>query len=341
MASVAEQVQQLKREMAEKRRERAESLQRIRSDVQAIGGTVGTMLNQFSEARTQDAQTSRQKRREHMNAVRAEAQSITGGVADLLEQFHSERAAATQAESDARRASVDEVRVRVRALLSEARDARSEARTQDKAQRQAAMRQIADEVAQLIEASRSARGHLVDAIRADTERVLEEARAEQSERRAVMQALHNAWTRTEDSPNASAPPPAEEVYDAAPSEEEPTPDKADDKSSKEAVVTDAAETAVETAPEDTAQTQDAGEAQDASATQPTQQESTQPTQGPDDFSVLQGVGAKIADRLHEAGFTTFADLANTTPSEIRNRIDELPPFVNTMAWIEQAAERTQ
>ena len=352
MASVAEQVQQLKREMAEQRRDRAESLRQIRSDVHAVEGTVANMLSQFREARSQDAQVSRQERQEHMRAVRADAQSITGSVAGLLEQFHSERAAATQAESDERMAFVDQVRTRVKTLLSEANEARSEARTQDKAQRQAAMRQIADEVAQLLQESRSVRGHLVDDVRADTKRILEEARAEQSERRAVMQVLHNAWIRAEDAPETPRPQAASEpvsaaVPDASPSEEASTPEEASSEasSSEAAPVSDdyavpatsgeadAEETATEATETDT---QDKGNVPEANG-EPKADDSREP----DDFAVLQGVGPKIADRLHEAGFITFADLANASPNEIRDRIDELPPFVNVMAWIEQADERTQ
>ncbi|MGM0704752.1 MAG: helix-hairpin-helix domain-containing protein, partial [Bacteroidota bacterium] len=147
-------------------------------------------------------------------------------------------------------------------------------------------------------------------------------------------------------PAAAAAPSSTAASDAASSEEATTPNEASseavslnddytaapptsDEADNEAVATDA----TETTSEDTEDAQEADEAQAASGTEPDPE--------PDDFSVLQGVGPKIADRLHEAGFITFADLADATPSEIRDRIDELPPFVNVIAWVEQAGERAQ
>jgi predicted flap endonuclease-1-like 5' DNA nuclease len=55
---------------------------------------------------------------------------------------------------------------------------------------------------------------------------------------------------------------------------------------------------------------------------------------------LQGVGAKTADTLHEAGIRTFEALAAHTEEEIRDRAESIPPFANVESWIEQADART-
>ena len=58
---------------------------------------------------------------------------------------------------------------------------------------------------------------------------------------------------------------------------------------------------------------------------------------PDDFVVLRGVGPAFAQRLHEAGIHTYADLARLTPEEIAEHCQVPAWRIRRDDWIGQAA----
>jgi len=62
---------------------------------------------------------------------------------------------------------------------------------------------------------------------------------------------------------------------------------------------------------------------------------------PDDFVVLHGVGPAFAERLHEAGIHTYADLARLTPEEVAGRCQVPAWRIRRDDWIGQAAARVR
>lgn len=60
--------------------------------------------------------------------------------------------------------------------------------------------------------------------------------------------------------------------------------------------------------------------------------------GPDDLTQLKGIGPTFARRLAEAGYTTFADIANATADELRDAA-KAPRVANPDEWIVEAKSR--
>ncbi len=62
---------------------------------------------------------------------------------------------------------------------------------------------------------------------------------------------------------------------------------------------------------------------------------------PDKLTRIEGIGPKISSVLQEAGITTFAQLADTTPEQIEQILEEADPRLRRLAkpatWPEQAA----
>ena len=61
-------------------------------------------------------------------------------------------------------------------------------------------------------------------------------------------------------------------------------------------------------------------------------------QGADDLTRIKGIGRVIERRLHELGITSFRQLAELSPTEVRriNEALEFPGRVERERWIEQA-----
>ncbi len=61
--------------------------------------------------------------------------------------------------------------------------------------------------------------------------------------------------------------------------------------------------------------------------------------GPDDLAIVEGIGPKIAELLHQKGIHTFMQLAAMTPAQIQPLLDEAGPhyrMANPETWPEQA-----
>jgi predicted flap endonuclease-1-like 5' DNA nuclease len=61
--------------------------------------------------------------------------------------------------------------------------------------------------------------------------------------------------------------------------------------------------------------------------------------GPDDLAIIEGIGPKIAELMHQKGIHTFMQLAAMTPARIQPLLDEAGPhyrMANPETWPEQA-----
>ena len=58
--------------------------------------------------------------------------------------------------------------------------------------------------------------------------------------------------------------------------------------------------------------------------------------GADDLTQISGIGPAYARRLNEAGITTFADLANLSPEEVRKATSVTGGQADPAEWIAEA-----
>lgn len=56
----------------------------------------------------------------------------------------------------------------------------------------------------------------------------------------------------------------------------------------------------------------------------------------DDFTVIRGIGMVIQDRLYRSGITSFAELARTSPEELRRALGTLAQGGKAEEWISEA-----
>jgi predicted flap endonuclease-1-like 5' DNA nuclease len=58
----------------------------------------------------------------------------------------------------------------------------------------------------------------------------------------------------------------------------------------------------------------------------------------DNLTVIHGIGSKIQYRLRQTGITTLKQLAESSPDELRNALEDMAPSANLQDWIDQAKE---
>jgi predicted flap endonuclease-1-like 5' DNA nuclease len=56
----------------------------------------------------------------------------------------------------------------------------------------------------------------------------------------------------------------------------------------------------------------------------------------DDFTVIRGIGMVIQDRLYRSGIKSFAELARTSPEELRSALGTLAQGGKAEEWISEA-----
>jgi predicted flap endonuclease-1-like 5' DNA nuclease len=64
----------------------------------------------------------------------------------------------------------------------------------------------------------------------------------------------------------------------------------------------------------------------------------QPSHTADDLTVIRGIGPGMAQRLHQAGIYTFAQLAAITPDELRRALGNVGRLAKVETWITQARD---
>ena len=58
----------------------------------------------------------------------------------------------------------------------------------------------------------------------------------------------------------------------------------------------------------------------------------------DDLTAIRGIGITTQDRLNRAGITTYAQLAEAKPEQVREALGKLSGGAKVEAWISQAQE---
>jgi predicted flap endonuclease-1-like 5' DNA nuclease len=64
----------------------------------------------------------------------------------------------------------------------------------------------------------------------------------------------------------------------------------------------------------------------------------QPSLAADDLTAIRGIGSGMAQHLHEAGISTFAQLAASTPDELRRALGKVARLAKVEDWIAQARD---
>jgi predicted flap endonuclease-1-like 5' DNA nuclease len=59
---------------------------------------------------------------------------------------------------------------------------------------------------------------------------------------------------------------------------------------------------------------------------------------PEDLAAIRGIGSGMQRRLNQAGIYTYAQLAGSTPEELRQLLGEATRLAKVEEWIEQARE---
>ena len=65
-------------------------------------------------------------------------------------------------------------------------------------------------------------------------------------------------------------------------------------------------------------------------------ESADEARAPDDLTAIRGLGKASQDRLRAAGIKTYAQLAETSPADLRKNLGKGGQGSNVEAWIAQA-----
>ncbi len=78
----------------------------------------------------------------------------------------------------------------------------------------------------------------------------------------------------------------------------------------------------------------AKDGQEPQAEKPTREQSGENSS--DDFAVIRGIGMATQDRLYRSGIKTFAELARTSPEELRRVLGTLAQGTNAEEWISEA-----
>ncbi|KEJ97598.1 50S ribosomal protein L21 [Pseudosulfitobacter pseudonitzschiae] len=110
-----------------------------------------------------------------------------------------------------------------------------------------------------------------------------------------------------------------------------------------AVFADGQNAKLKTAQAEKARKADAGEAAPAKAPKKAKAAKAEAAAGADDLKKLSGVGPALEKKLHEAGVTTFAQIAAWTEADVAD-IDEKLSFkgrIEREGWIEQAKDMTK
>jgi predicted flap endonuclease-1-like 5' DNA nuclease len=58
----------------------------------------------------------------------------------------------------------------------------------------------------------------------------------------------------------------------------------------------------------------------------------------DDLTAIQGIGSRLQEHLNEVGIYAFAQLAESTPEDLRNALGRAARLGKVEEWIEQARE---
>jgi len=58
----------------------------------------------------------------------------------------------------------------------------------------------------------------------------------------------------------------------------------------------------------------------------------------DDLTAIRGIGIAVQNRLNQAGITTYAELAEAKPEQVREALGKLSLGAKVEAWISQARE---
>ena len=58
----------------------------------------------------------------------------------------------------------------------------------------------------------------------------------------------------------------------------------------------------------------------------------------DDLTAILGIGITLQNRLNRAGITTYADLAEAKPEQVRKALGKMSRGAKVEAWISQARD---
>ncbi len=58
----------------------------------------------------------------------------------------------------------------------------------------------------------------------------------------------------------------------------------------------------------------------------------------DDLTAIRGIGIAVQNRLNRAGITTYAQLAEAKPEQVREALGKLSRGARAEAWISQARD---
>ena len=78
----------------------------------------------------------------------------------------------------------------------------------------------------------------------------------------------------------------------------------------------------------------AKDGQEPQAEKPTKEQSGENSS--DDFTVIRGIGMVIQDRLYRSGIKSFAELAGTSPEELRSALGTVAQGAKAEKWISEA-----
>lgn len=300
---------------------------------------VATMLEQFRKEFAETAAAARTERKERIDVLRAEVQQISSEVAATLKQFRNELADAAARGREERPKAVLEA------------EAFMENLRRDMA---AIKREMTEQRQQLQQQAKEERIAFLRDVRLSVEGILKEARTARAEHRTELDETRREWNEKRGGATGSPvakpqPNPAQASKKAAASTAGTDEGNSQDAVNRTAFVGgDGAQNDHEATAKPVDSQKESKVNADVAANVLRQKKdadtANRPAEalatGTSELAHIEGIGPRMAALLHNAGYTTLADLAEATPEDVKEKVGELPAFADVPAWIRQAQERT-
>lgn len=320
MTDIVDDMHRWRRSIEKLRDEHTRDSEQRREDLERLRAASREALDEAHHLRRQASREGAERRRKTLDRLRGRVADVFGDVAEDLESFREEFRDESERSRRRRRAAVEQSSSAVEQLLEGLR-----------AELSANGTQIAEEARE----DREDRNRLFEELRASVRAVRQEARddceAFAKRMRQLQDVLNNPEASIEVETNSEVPSPNDRTRGVADEPTEPTePGERTESAANESGGDETSSV------EATAHKRADGGATARSAATPASNRESESSSA--ELTEIVGIGPSTSDVLKRSDYTTVRELADATPEELRDALDDLAPFSNVEHWIEQARD---